>query len=93
MRPLDNVLGLLKTLLLDLLAFILGAFVIVETWARTVLIRAGLPREFINVILIALALVLLAAVVRLFGGLFRLLLLVFLVLLVTHILLGSTAPL
>ncbi len=89
MDSVDKAFGLVKSLLLDLLALILAAFVFIEGWARGALAQAGVPRDLANVVLIALAIALFIMVARIFGGLIRVLLVVFLALLLIHLLLGT----
>ena len=89
MDSVDKAFGLVKSLLLDLFALILGVFVFIEGWARGVLAQAGVPRDLANVVLIALAIALFILVARIFGGLIRVLLVVFLALLLIHLLLGT----
>ncbi len=89
MDSVDKAFRLVKSLLLDLFALILGVFVFIEGWARGVLAQAGVPRDLANVVLIALAIALFILVARIFGGLIRVLLVVFLALLLIHLLLGT----
>jgi len=89
MEAVDKAFGVVKTLLLDVIALILGVFVAVEAWARVTLAQAGVPRDLTNVVLIALAIALFLFALRVFGGIIRVLLVLFLMLLVVHLLLGT----
>ncbi len=89
MGSVEEALGLVRNLLLDVLALALGVFVAIEGWARGALAQAGVPRDVGNVALIVLAVALLLLALRLFAGVLRVLLLVFLALLVVHLLLGT----
>lgn len=90
MKSVDDAIRLVKSLLLDLLALIIGVFVTIESWARGTLAQAGVPRAQTNLVLIALAIALFILVARIFGGLIRVLLVLFLALLLVHLLLGAS---
>ncbi len=81
-RVLESLLGLL-TLLGGL---ILQAIVAVETWVRGLLGSLGVPQQIQTAVLIAVAVVLVLAVFRLFGGLMRVAVVIILLLVVIHVL-------
>jgi len=81
-RVLESLLGLL-TLLGGL---ILQAIVAVETWLRGMLGSMGVPQQIQTAVLIAVAVVLVLAVFRLFGGLIRVAVVIILLLVVIHVL-------
>ena len=69
---------------------ILGAFLIVfgaiEGFLRDLLVQLGVPGRLQSAIILVVAVLFIIAVVRLFGGFLRVLLLLFLILLVLHLL-------
>lgn len=90
MRSVEQAFALVRSLFLDVVALVLGVFVAVEGWARGALAQAGVPRDVSNVVLILLAVLLFILALRIFGGLIRVLLVVFLALLLFHLLLSAT---
>jgi hypothetical protein len=69
-----------------LLDLILAAIAAIEVWLRGQLTLLGVPAQTQNVLLIAAAIILILAGLRLFGGLFRVLIVALLVLLAVHLL-------
>jgi hypothetical protein len=85
---LESILGLIT--LLGGLA--LQALVAVETWLRTQLGLLGAPPPVQTAILIAVALILLLAAFRLFGGLIRVAVIIVVVLIAIHALMPVIQP-
>jgi hypothetical protein len=81
----DAVDALLR-LLLSLLNIIFAGVAQVELWLRAELTRLGVEQRLQSAILIATAVVLLVAVLRVFGGLLRVLVALFLVFLAIQLL-------
>ncbi len=69
-----------------LLGLLLGAFGMVEQFCRQLLGQAGVPPGLQTLIILAVAVLFIVAVLRLFGGFFRVVLVVVLILLVLHVL-------
>ena len=87
-RVLESLLGLL-TLLGGL---IVEAIVAVETWLRGMLGSLGVPPPVQTAVLIAVAVLLILAVFRLFGGLIRVAVIIILLLIVIHVLVPVIHP-
>ncbi len=68
-----------------LLGLFLALFGVVEGFLRAILVQLGVPGRLQSAIIIIVALLFVFAVLRLFGGVFRILLLVFLILLILRI--------
>jgi hypothetical protein len=64
---------------------LLSVFAVIEQACHRLLSQAGVPAQMQTLIILALAVVFIVAVLRLFGGLFRLLLMVLLILLILHV--------
>jgi hypothetical protein len=77
----------LLQLLIQIGDLILAGIVAVELWLRAQLSLLGLPPAIQTVLLIALAVVLILAALRLFGGLIRVALVLVLLLIIIHVLL------
>ncbi len=82
-HAIDLILGLVMTLF----HLIIAAIAVIESVLREVLAPMGLGHGAENAILLVFAVLLIVAAIRLFGGLFALLLTIVLVLMVLHILL------
>ena len=70
----DNVRHVIEVLLqfiIDLGGIIVAAIMAVEVWMRGLLTQFGVPAQIQTVLLIALAVVLIIAALRLFGGFIR----------------------
>lgn len=67
------------------LGLLLRLFAAVEAGTRSLLAQAGVPANLQTVALLVIDVLLAVAVVRLFGGLIRVVLILFLVLLVLHV--------
>ena len=72
-----------------LLALFAGIFGLIETFLRRLLSQAGLSANVQSVVIIVVAVLFILAVLRAFGGVFRVLLIVFLLLLVIHVMLPN----
>ncbi|MBO0711072.1 MAG: hypothetical protein J2P47_07330 [Acetobacteraceae bacterium] len=90
MEKLDQAVNELLALLARLTSAGLAGLAAIEQWLRTELAVLGLPREAQTAIMVAAALLLLLIVVRLFGGVIRAVLVLFLILLVLHVVLPMT---
>jgi hypothetical protein len=80
--------GLLNALE-SLFRLVLAGFTGLEAWLRTQLVALGVPPRMETVILIAAAVALVLIALRAFGGLIRVLLVLFFVLLLLHLLLPA----
>jgi hypothetical protein len=81
------------TLIVGLFALIMGAIATVEVFLRGLLGRAGVDGQLQSVIMIAAAVLLILAALRLFGGIFGVLITLFLILMVVHIMMpGVQVP-
>lgn len=92
----QHVIDLILSLIAGLLGLIIAGIGAIEHVLRQALIPMGIGRQGQNAILLVVAIALIIAAIRLFGGLFAILISVVLVLLVLHILLphfGGTATL
>jgi hypothetical protein len=72
-----------------LIGVLLGVFGVIEEFVHSVLLRAGVPENLQQIVLVVVAVVLIIAILRWFGGLIRFLLALFLILLVVHVLVPS----
>jgi len=90
MEKLDQAVNELLGLLARLTNAGLMGLAAIEAWLRAELATLGLPREAQSAIMIVAALLLLLIVVRLFGGIIRAVLVLFLILLVLHVVLPMT---
>jgi hypothetical protein len=84
---LDTVTNALETLLqlfVRLGDLIVAAIVAVELWLRTLLGQLGVPSSIQSVLLIALAIILVLGALRLFGGVIRIAIILFLLLIAIH---------
>jgi len=87
----DQVNGAIHTLgyyLQLLLGFGLRLFVTLEAACRTLLSQIGVPANIQTVVLLVIDVLLILLILRLLGGVFRVLLTLFLVLLLVHVLGG-----
>ena len=78
-----------------LIGLLLGVFGVIEGFIRSILVQAGVPPNLQQIILIVVAVLLIIAILRVFGGVIRFLLVLFLILLVLHVLiptLGHPTP-
>ncbi len=73
-----------------LLGFLAGVFGIIEGALHELLNRFGVPGNVQSLVILVVAVLFIVAVLRIFGGFFRILLILFLILLVLHILLPNS---
>jgi hypothetical protein len=76
-----------------LIGVLLGIFGVIEGFFRSILVQAGIPENLQQIIMLVITVLLIIAIVRLFGGVFRFLLVLFLILLLLHVLVQTLAPL
>ena len=69
------------------LGVLLGVFGVIDVFLRRALTQAHVPENVQSLVIVAVAVLFIVAVLRLFGGFFRILLIVLLILLVLHVLL------
>jgi len=84
MERVDQAITKLLALIKSLVDLVLGALAAVEVWLRGQLAGLGVAPPIQTVILIAVAVVLIALALRLFGGVLRGVVVIFLVLLALH---------
>jgi hypothetical protein len=77
----------LLQLLIQLGHILLDGIVAIEVWLRTQLAMFGLPPAIQTAVMVAVAVVLILAALRLFGGLIRVAVILLLLLVVLHVLL------
>ncbi len=86
MSPVDQALDTLTGWFRALLGAFMAIFGVIEGFLRELLVQIGVPGRLHGTIILLVAVLFIVAVVRLFGGLFRILLTVFLILLIVHVL-------
>jgi len=86
MDQVNSVLDSLLKLIISLGNIIVDAIVSIELWMRTQLTTMGLSPQLQTVVLVVLAIVLIVAALRLFGGLVRIAVILVLALIAVHIL-------
>jgi len=84
MERVDQAITKLLALIKSLVDLVLGALAAVEVWLRGQLAGLGVAPPIQTVILIAVAVVLIALALRLFGGVLRGVVVIFLILLALH---------
>jgi len=84
MERVDQAITKLLALIKSLVDLVLGALAAVEVWLRGQLAGLGVAPPIQTVILIAVAVLLIAAALRLFGGVLRGVVVIFLILLALH---------
>jgi hypothetical protein len=72
-----------------LIGLFLGIFTVIEQFCQGVLNQAGVPENLQKIVLLLVAVVFIVVILRLFGGLIRWLIVLFLILLALHILLPA----
>jgi hypothetical protein len=75
--------------IVSIIAFLATIFGVIEDSLRGLLNQLGVPGDIQRVVILVVAVVFIIAVLRFFGGFFRILLALFLILLVLHILLPN----
>ncbi len=89
MNSVDQALQLVKHWLGVLLAFLFSVFAAIEGFLHVTMTQAGIPGGLQSLVILVVAILFIVAVLRLFGGVLRLLLILFLVLLLLHVLLPN----
>jgi hypothetical protein len=84
MDQINQAVNSLLHLFAQLADIVLGALTAIEAWLRGALQQAGIAGPLQTAILVAVAVILLIAVLRAFGGVLRVLLMLFLILLAAH---------
>ena len=87
----DDAMNFIVTLILGLVGLVMEAVIVVEDALRDAMTSARIDPEVQSVVLIAVAVLVILAAYRLFGGLFGILITAFLLLLIIHILLPGLA--
>ena len=90
MNQSGNALGTVEYWIRAIISFFVGLFGAIEAALRQALDSLGVPGNVQSIVILVVAILFIVAVLRLFGGFFRILLVLFLILLVVHILLPST---
>jgi hypothetical protein len=83
----DQALGTIGHWIAWLLAFVFGLFAVVEDAVRRLMDQLHIAAGMQTVILVLLTVALIILAIRVFGGIFRILLMAFLVLLLIHVVL------
>lgn len=81
-----NALATVEGWFFAILAFFAGIFGVIEGALRQLLNQLGVGRDLQSIVILVVMVLFIVAVLRLFGGVFRILILVFLILLALHIL-------
>jgi hypothetical protein len=84
MERVDQAITKLLALIRELVDLVLSGLAAIEVWVRHQLAVLGVAPPIQTIILIAIAVVLIAVTLRLFGGVLRAIVVVFLVLLALH---------
>jgi len=87
MKKVDQAINALLALFASAADAVLAGLAAVEQWLRTQLTGLGVAPQIQTVIMIAVAILLLLLVLRVFGGIIRVVLVVFLILLALHVVL------
>jgi len=74
------------SLILRLIGLVMAAIAIIDAFLRGLMDRAGIGSQVQAIVLVAVAVLFIVAALRVFGGVLRLLIIVFLVLLLVHVL-------
>lgn len=74
------------TWLTVLIGLLFGVYEVIETFIRGVLNQLGVPGNVQQIVILVVAIVFIVAVLRLFGGVLRWLLILFFILLALHVL-------
>jgi hypothetical protein len=76
-----------------LIGLLLGVFGVIEGFIRSIMLQAGVPGNLQQIVMLVVSVLLIIGIVRIFGGVLRFLLVLFLILLALHILMPTLAPL
>jgi len=87
MKKVDQAINALLALFASAADAVLAGLAAIEQWLRTQLTGLGVAPQIQTVIMIAVAILLLLLVLRVFGGIIRVVLVVFLILLALHVVL------
>lgn len=87
MEKVDQAINALLALFASAADAVLAGLAAVEQWLRTQLTGLGVQPQIQTVIMVAVAIILLLLVLRVFGGIIRVVLVVFLILLALHVVL------
>ncbi|MBN9561586.1 MAG: hypothetical protein J0H14_12785 [Alphaproteobacteria bacterium] len=87
MEKVDQAINALLALFASAADAVLAGLATIEQWLRTQLTGLGVAPQIQTVIMIAVAILLLLLVLRVFGGIIRVVLVVFLILLALHVVL------
>ena len=87
MEKVDQAIDALLALFATAADAVLAGLAAIEEWVRLQLTSVGLAPQFQTAIMVAFAVVLLLLVLRVFGGVIRVLLVLFLILLALHVVL------
>ncbi len=79
MDVVNEALHTLGTWLEALIGLFLGIFAVIETFCQNVLNQAGVPENLQKIVLLLVAVVFIVVILRLFGGLIRWLIVLFLI--------------
>ena len=82
----DQPINFLLALILGLFGLIVTAIATIESFLRGLLTEAGISGQVQSIVLVVTAILLMLAALRLFGGIFGVLITIVLILLVVHIL-------
>ncbi len=85
MNQVNNAFQLVSHWLGELLAVFAGVFGVIEVFCQDLMTRIGVPNNIQGFVLIAVGVLFIIAVLRLFGGVLRLLIVVLLILFLLHI--------
>ena len=91
MRAVDQALSTVEAAFFAIIDFVFGVLAAIELWLRAQLTAAGVGPEVQTILLIAVAVLLLLAALNLLGGVLRVLIVLFLILLGIHIVLPLVA--
>jgi hypothetical protein len=91
MNAVDQALQTLTYWLRAFLGVLIGLFAIIENFLHNIMSQIGIPANFQSLLILVVAVLFIVGVLRAFGGVIRLLLVVFLILLVLHILLPNAS--
>ncbi len=91
MDMVNEALRTLGTWLEALIGLFLGIFMLIENFFQGILNQAGVPENLQKIVLLLVAVVFIVVILRLFGGLLRWLIVLFLILLALHILMPAAA--
>jgi len=89
MEMVNQALATVEHWLLMLFGLLFGVFGVIETAVRNVLNGIGLPENLQQIVIVVVGVMLIIGIFKVFGGIIRLLLIAFLILLVLHVLLPT----